>query len=239
MEAATRLYQVALTSSATLNDDVVLDSDLNKNFAGQVACRAYDPWAETHRRYKKLLLDAASAVVTGVAQVPLFLDLTPSTPRVASFKQLLDSDAVRLDPVFWHDGWKKTLYADLGSLTGAPCMISISEGGALQASDKSYVFKGISAGLCTSRSENHTLRDGAAVTTAKASRQSVCGACSLNFATVSTAAARSGFGVLGSGIRMMGALVQFFKSNKDPFSSPKSLTITASSAPSEARSMPT
>lgn len=225
LESATRLYQVALSSSSTMMNGATLDSDLNHNLAGPVACKIYDPWAETHRRVKKLLIDTASAIATGVLQVPLYLDLTPSVPKVASFKQLVDSNAIRLDPIFMHESWKKTMFLDVGRLAQAPCTISISDGGNGASRDNNYLFKGITASTCSSHTDVTSTQDALAVTQAKTSRESVCGSCSINFETVSVVAARAGFGVVGAGLRMVGALAQFFRSNSNPYQKPKSVTI--------------
>ncbi|MES2854750.1 MAG: hypothetical protein V4692_02750, partial [Bdellovibrionota bacterium] len=200
------------------------DAPIGKT-ASQVACRIYDPWAANHVRFKKLLLDTASAVATATLQIPLYLDLKPSTPKVASFTQLVEDDTIKLDPVFYKQGWKKTMFADLSGFAKAPCTISVSENAQILPGDRTLLYKGISAAVCTSKSETVSDQDSASVSRGESKRQSVCGSCSINFATVSTAFVRRGFGTLGAGLKMVTAVAQFFQAGNDPSAKAKTKTI--------------
>ena len=224
VESYQKIYQVALQQTSLLSKQV-LSTSLNRSLGSTVACKIFDPWAESQLRYKKLMLDATFAVVGGFTGIPIFLNIEPTTERVISFQQLLDQDQVKLDPVFADRDWKKTAMLDLGQLANAPCTIAISNSQNINIADPILLFKGISTKLCTTSKDGSTTQNSIGITGQKNKERSMCGQCSLNFERVALTQVRNSYSLMRGGLRLLSGMIDFFKNGQDPLKSKKELNI--------------
>lgn len=224
MENIVHLYQAALYRNVT-SSKILNEVSADRHLGGDVACGLYDPWEKSQLRKRNLVSDLVSSVVSGVAMLPIYLDLDFESKSLVSFEQLYENGKIKFDPQYADQSTKTTLFLDLGQLAKAPCYISVSNSSKIKSPNSALLFQGISFQGCIQNSQGQIVSDTLNMKSNQLREVSACGACMLNFEEVAVATVTNNYNLFRFGIRFVAALVTYFKDQENPINQPIELTV--------------
>ncbi len=223
------LYAVATYADAVMPlTGTAPAPNLFNPYAELSTCKMYDPWYATKRMNKVFAADLANTALFGWNFLPMYVDANVSIPRVASYKQLVDSGVIKFDPRVDKAKMQQTMVADFGPLTGAPCAVSVDTQGA--QSFNFYSFSGITVNYCDSKQSSEVVsqKPSEMVSTPLKAR-SVCAGCTLNFQAVGSAAAvsqvASTFNPIKLFVYMFRTFAKLNEAKKDKVNIPQTATV--------------
>jgi hypothetical protein len=224
MENLVHLYQVALhkgVSTNTSTNELISENHLG----GDVACGLFDPWQQSQLRKKNLVSDIVSAAVSGVTLLPVYLDLDFQTKNLVSFSQLYEDGKIKFDPKFDDKEIRSTVFLDLGQLAKAPCYLSVSNSTQVKAPGQALVFQGITFQGCIRNASGQMVSNNLEILSNQSQELAACGAWTLNFESVASAAITQTSGAFRFGLRFVAGLVTYFKESENPISQPIELSV--------------
>ncbi|AFY00426.1 hypothetical protein [Bdellovibrio bacteriovorus] len=207
------------------------DPNLFNPYSELKTCKMYDPWFQTQRMNKVLMVDLANTALFGWNILPIYVDVNFTAPKVASFNQLVKEGKIKFDPRVEKSKMQTSLVADFGPLLGAPCAVSLNSNGIKNYNF--YSFSGLTVNYCDSKQSNEVVSNNPSdfATGAKTAR-SFCGGCTLNFTAVA-AASTSTFGVVNPAkfvVYLFRTFQKYFSAKKDKVNIPKSWEVNAAYA---------
>lgn len=227
-KAMVDIYAVAKHAEAFLPVKSTISApSLFNPYAELKACKIYDPWFQTRRANKRLMVDLLSTAAFGWNPLPIYLDADFKSPRVVSLKQMIENGTLRYDSKIEKEKMEYALMGDFGPLVGAPCALAIAPNSAKNFDF--YAFKGISVNYCDVKSSGTTVGTSPGeIENQSPERRSYCGGCSLNFVGVGSgisASTRASFNPLKIGIYFFRAFHRYITAKKDDTNVPRSFEV--------------
>lgn len=196
MKSLVDLYAVATYADAVMPlAGTTATPNLFNPYSELSSCKMYDPWFATKRMNKVFIADLANTALFGWNFLPIYVDANFSIPRVASFKQLVDKGVIKFDPRLDKSKLEKTMIADFGPLTGAPCAVSVDNQG--MKNFNFYSFTGITVNYCDGKQTSEVVaQKPSEMVSSPTKSRAICGACTINLQSVATSASATTVGAL-------------------------------------------
>ncbi len=170
-----------------LSEDIKTPN-LTNPLAEKVACRAYDPWAQSKKAAYDFFQDMLLAGLSTAVVTPIYLDVSVLQKKVASLDELVKDGKVYYNPKFERGHIQRSLILDFGPLTGTPCAIGVS--GDTRIRPPSYLaFEGVTLQSCRDRSRNTLSADSPEDIRTSSRNLSGCFTCTISLTTVASSAA--------------------------------------------------
>ncbi len=128
-----------------------------------------------------------TAALTAALPIPIFAEFESKRPQVKNLITKVDNGAIRFEPEFSDESNRRTFFADLGPLTGAPCSVQYAneEGVPFQA----YGVGGVTINYCSDNKGAETELNDKSEGKTTAARRSICGGCTINLTSAISSAA--------------------------------------------------
>lgn len=228
LKSGVDLYAVGSYADAFLTKGQISAPDVFNPYAEMTACKMYDPWFVKNKTRKIFMADLANTALFGWNNIPVYIDVDYSAPKVTSFKKMMDEGVIKFSPNIRESKAKMALLADFGPLLGAPCAVHIAPN-----SDKAfnfYAFSGIALNYCKVNMKSGAKAENPSeITQDNPDDSTYCAGCVMNFVGVSSAASSVGNGLpinpLKFGVFLFRAIYKFVKGMKDKVNVPKTYVI--------------
>lgn len=224
LKAYVDLYSVSVWSAALGRAHRLKDSNLFNPYAELNACKVYDPWFATDQANAMLTQRLITSALTAALPVPIFAEFESKRPQVKSFNTKIDNGAVRFEPEFSDESNRRTFFADLGPLTGAPCAVQYAnEAG---APFQVYGVGGVTLNYCSDNKGSETELNDKSEGKTSAARRSICGGCTINLTSaVSSIAAAAPAGPIRFAFGAARAFSLYVNAQKDEKNRPISYIV--------------
>lgn len=153
----------------------------------RVACKMYDPWAQSKRAGFEFLKDLVLAGVSTATVVPFYVDVSLAQRKVTSLQEIIKDGKVYYNPKFDRRALQRSLIVDFGPLLGAPCAIGVSGDGRIRP--PSYLaFEGITLQSCRDNERINVTAESPEEVENAVRRLSGCFTCTISLASTVTSA---------------------------------------------------
>lgn len=228
LKSGVDLYAIGTYADAFLTKGQIAAPDVFNPYAEMTACKMYDPWFVKNKTRKIFMADLANTALFGWNNIPVYLDIDYSAPKVTSFKKLMEDGTIKFAPHLRESKMKKALLADFGPLLGAPCAVHIAPN-----SDKAfnfYAFAGIAVNYCKVNMKTGAQAESPSEITQDDPKDSTyCAGCVMNFVGVASAASVTGSAMpinpLKFGVFLFRAIYKFTRGMKDKVNVPRTFEI--------------
>ncbi len=226
------IYYVSTWAAALHNARKIKDANLFNPYAELTACQIYDPWHSTDRANADLTQRLIVSVLSAPLPIPMYFESSKVRPKVIGLtgstgRNSNGSSELRFDAQFENEESKKTFFADLGPLTGAPCAVQYSN--EIDVPFQVYGVSGVTINYCRdSRKVNSdAAEDGS--TSKTTAKYSVCGGCTVNVSSgFSVAASSAPPGPVRFAFGAMRAFSLYAQATKDTVNRPLTYTVNPS-----------
>jgi hypothetical protein len=188
------IYYVSTWAAALQNARKIKDTNLFNPYAELTACKIYDPWYATDRANADLTQRLIISALSAPLPVPLYFESSQNRPRVVAMKGSVSSTpdgnkALRFDAQFETESSKKTFFADLGPLAGAPCAVQYSND--INVPFQVYGISGVTINYCSDDKSVNSDASEDGSTVKSTAKHSICGGCTANVSSGFSVAAYS------------------------------------------------
>lgn len=216
------LYSSLRYADSLLPTNSIQAPDLVNPYSERMACKMYDPFKKKRHLLYRFFYDIGRAAVFGLLPSPVYVSTDVIDKQVVSMKTLIEDGKITFDPQVDGYKFKHALIADLGSLLGIPCAISIS--GSQINPIRHYRFNGVSVGACTATRVNNLVVASSSNMSENSYDRSKCASCAINLETVVGGLASLEPITRSAYILARGAW-NLFKGLRDPFDIPRRWTL--------------
>jgi hypothetical protein len=189
----------------------------------RMACRMYDPWAQSKKAGFEFLKDIVLAGISTATIVPIYVDVSLAQKKVTSLQEVIKDGKVYYNPKFDRRSIQKSLIVDFGPLLGAPCAVAVS--GDTRIRPPSYLaFEGITLQSCRDNQRINVTAESPEDVQNAVRQLSGCFTCTISLASTATSV-----GLLNPYVRpffyVIRGVVKLVSNLRSPEDIPRSWTV--------------
>lgn len=177
------IYYVSMWASALQNTRKMKDSNLFNPYSELATCKIYDPWFATEQANAMLTQRLVVSAVSAPLPVPVFFESAEKRPKAVAMQSSLTTNLagakdLKFEAAYATEDSKKTFFADLGPLTGAPCAIQYANENAVPF--QVYGISGVTVNYCSDGKKSKVSVEDDGSSSSGAAKYSICGGCTVN-----------------------------------------------------------